>query len=77
MVNLRYDYKFSVSNVRRTFRGTGSLSYLGPKMWDIVPEELKEFSNKGASKKLLKCGNLKIATDCSLCRELIPNLGFI
>ena len=31
------DYLFG----RTVYHGTGSISYLGPKIWDIVPIELK------------------------------------
>ena len=33
--------QFYVPNVRSTFHGIESLSYLGPKIWDIMIEELR------------------------------------
>ena len=33
--NLGNDSEFSVSNVKNTFHGTESLSYLRPKIWDL------------------------------------------
>ena len=39
---LQHTSQFSVPNVRSTFQGVESLSYLGKKMWDIVPVEIKE-----------------------------------
>ena len=41
--NLHYAFELSVPNVKSTFHGTESLPYLGPKIWDLVPKELKEF----------------------------------
>ena len=52
--NLRHASEFSVSNVKRTFHGTESLSYLGPKVLDLVPKELKELSRLSAFKKAIK-----------------------
>ena len=33
---------------------TESLSYLAPKIWDLVPKELKDLSSLGAFKKIIK-----------------------
>ena len=52
--NLRHTSDFSVPNLKSTFHGTESLSYLVPKIWDLVPKELKELSS-------LKSGSLKVA----------------
>ena len=51
---MRLASQFYVSNVKSTFHGTESLSYVRPKIWHIVPEELKELSNISASKKTIK-----------------------
>ena len=39
--NLHHTSEFSVPNVKSNFHGTESLSYLGPKMWVLVPKKLK------------------------------------
>ena len=52
--NLHHTSEFSVSNVKITFIVTQSLSYLGPKIWDLVPKELKELSSLSAFKKAIK-----------------------
>ena len=41
-------------DVRSVFRGSESISYLDPKIWDIVPLELKEFTSVVAFKKGIK-----------------------
>ena len=47
---------FSVSCVRSAYNGTEGLSFLSPKVWDIVPTRLKEVTAlsdfKSAIKKL-------------------------
>ena len=44
-----YDFRnpseFARRNVRNVFNGTESTSFLGPKIWDVVPSELKQFRN--------------------------------
>ena len=42
--NLRISSDFAIPNVRSVFHGSKSISYLGPKIWDIVLLELKELS---------------------------------
>ena len=37
--NLRNRPDFISPQVQSVFHGTESISYLGPKIWDIVPEE--------------------------------------
>ena len=59
--NLHHASEFSVPNVKNTFHSTELLSYLGPKIWDLVPKELKELSSLSALKRQLKNGSLKIA----------------
>ena len=39
--NLRINSDFAMPNVRSVFNGSESISYLGPKLWDIIPLELK------------------------------------
>ena len=40
--NLLSNSNFAVSDVKSVFHGSESISYLGPKIWDIVPRELKQ-----------------------------------
>ena len=41
--NLRNYNGFRLTFARTVYHGTQSISYLGPKIWDIVPKELKKF----------------------------------
>ena len=52
--NLRSNSNFLVPNVKSVFHGSESISYIGPKIWDIVPLELKELTCLNAFKKVLK-----------------------
>ena len=55
--NLGINSDFAMPNVRPVFWGRESISYLGPKIWDIVPLELKELTSVVAFKKVLKSGS--------------------
>ena len=63
-------------NVRSVFHGSESISYLGPKIWDIVPLELKELTSVVAFKKGIKEWKPE-NYPCRLCKKYVPNLGFI
>ena len=39
---LRYASHFSIPPFKSVYNGTESQSFLGPRIWDIVPTELKE-----------------------------------
>ena len=53
-----------------------SISYLGPKIWDIVPLELKELTSLNTFKKGIKKWQPKNCP-CRLCKQYVLNLGFI
>ena len=43
--NLREVSEFSRPMVKSLYHGTESISYLGPKIWNILPEKLKNTEN--------------------------------
>ena len=67
---------FVTRNVRTVKYGTETLAHLGPKVWAIVPTEmksansLKEFKRKIKNWKPNKC-------PCKLCRIYIKDVGYI
>ena len=64
-----------MSNVRSVFHGSESILYLGPKIWDIAPLELKELTSVVAFKKGVKDWKPK-NRPCRLCNKHASNLGF-
>ena len=52
--NLRQVSEFSRPTVKSVYHGTESISYLGPKIWDIPPEKLKKIDNLEHFKKEIK-----------------------
>ena len=74
--NLRINSDFAMPNVRPVFHGSESISYLGPKILDIVPLELKELTSVVAFKKGIEEWKPKNCP-CALCKKYVSNLGFI
>ena len=74
--DLRNKSTFESRKVNSVYHGTESLSFLGPKIWDLVPPEMKEieclevFKNKIKSFTFSNC-------PCRLCRTYIAQIGFI
>ena len=74
--NLRQFSQFELPNVRSVFCGTVSISFLGPKIWNIVPNEFKKETSLHAFKKLTKKWQPE-NSPCRLCKSCIQNAGFI
>ena len=55
--NVRQVSEFSRPMVKSVYHGIESISYLGPKIWDILPEKLKNIDNLEHFKKEIKHGN--------------------
>ena len=52
--NLRQVSEFSRPMGKSVYHGTGSISYLGPKIWVILPDKLKNIGNLEHFKKQVK-----------------------
>ena len=64
------------SNVRTVRYGTETISYRGPKTWDIVPQNIKDSLSLAEFKIKIKSWKPNDCT-CRLCKTFIPLLGFI
>ena len=69
-------FPFITRNINTVSHGTQSLGYLGPKIWSIIPDSLKnstsidEFKIKVKGWKPSKC-------PCRLCKTYVYGVGFI
>ena len=73
--NFQQFSQFDSPNVKSVFCGTESIAFLGPKIWNIVPNKFKK-ETLDAFKKLIKeCQSENCP--CRLCKPYIQNLGFI
>ena len=74
--NLRNTNIFRRPRVNSVYYGTESLSFLGPKVWDILPEYLKEIGNLETFKTLVKQW-YPINCPCRCCKIFVADVGFI
>ena len=50
--NFRQNRDFRIRSVKSVYHGSERISYLGPKMWEIVPAKIKEINNSLNSFKI-------------------------
>ena len=74
--NLRYNYLFSRSLVKSVYKGTESLKFLGPKIWDILPDTYKDLPDLDSYKVALKTWG-PVNCPCTICKVYIANVGFV
>ena len=63
-------------SVKTVYHGTESLSYLAPKVWELIPNNIKSLENLPKFKKTIKSWKPD-ACPCRLCRLYIPQVGFV
>ena len=73
---LRHVSEFSRPVVKGVYYETESILYLGPKIWDILPEKLKNIDNLEHFKKEIKTWK---PDNCPgrLCKVCIESVGFL
>ena len=74
--NLRRINHFEIPFVRTVYNGTESVSYLGPKIWEIVPEEYKALNSLNSFKESIK-NWVPLNCPCRLCKTCVYGAGFI
>ena len=74
--NLRKDTYFKTKNIHSVHNGLDTLSYRGPKTWDLVPNNIKQSPNLNIFKAKIKTWRPTGCT-CNICKTYIRNLGFI
>ena len=74
--NLRQISQFSRSHLRSVYLGTETISYLGPKIWDILPEDYETIGNLDAFKIKIKKWKPENCP-CRLCKIYIDRVGFL
>ena len=58
--DLRKNSQFTIPPIRTVYHGSESISFLGPKIWNILPDRLKNVNSIEAFKMQKKNGSLKI-----------------
>ena len=77
---LNYDLRSDNLLVRRRVKsvryGTESITFLAPKIWEILPNEIKDSGTLQIFKSKIKRW-VPVDCPCRLCKTYIPQVGFI
>ena len=74
--NLRHTSLFSTDPIHSVFNGTESASYLGPKIWEQIPVEIKNKDSLDGFKTEIKKWKPS-ECPCRVCKTFVPTLGFV
>ena len=74
--NTRNAPAFSSRNIKTARYGLQTISYKTPKIWDLVPKEMKQVTTLNEFKAKIKIWKLENCP-CRLCRTYLPQIGFI
>ena len=73
--NLRSQNTFEIPFRNSVYNGTESISYLGPKVWELVPDNLKRINSLTSFKEQIKKWNPENCP-CRLCKTYTQHVGF-
>ena len=73
--NFRQNQDFRARSVKSVYHGSESISYLGPKIWEIVPAKIKETNSLNRIKIEIRKW---VPQSCPyrLCKQYISGIGF-
>ena len=74
--NLRNDFKIRTGNVNTVTYGTETVSFIGPRIWNTLPNECKNASSLKEFKEKIKSW-VPRNCPCRICKTYIPQVGFI
>ena len=74
--NLRYTSNFAIQSIHSVYHGSESVSYLRPKIWELIPpviRQIESFIGFKKERKKLKPTNCS----CRICKSYIASVGFL
>ena len=74
--NLRYTSQFNFPTIHSVNYGRESASYLGPKIWELIPSEIKNTNSLNSFKERIKTWKPSNCP-CRICKTYISGLGFL
>ena len=74
--NLRKHDSWLPSNIRTTQWGLETIAYRGPKIWEILPANIKESNNFNNFKENIRNWKPQ-GCKCRLCKTYIHDVGYI
>ena len=74
--NFRHDFLIKQCNIRSVYYGTETASFIGPKIWNILPNTCKDATSLKSFKVNLKRW-IPENCPCRLCKTYIQRVGFL
>ena len=74
-ISLRSNPDFLIPQVNSVLKGQQSLRYLGPTIWNLVPDSIKYIKSLNVFKNKIKKWKPQDCP-CRLCKEYVHGLGF-
>ena len=74
--DLRKNSQFTIPPIRTVYHGSESISFLGPKIWNILPDRLKNVNSIEAFKMQIKKWKPENCP-CRLCKVYVQNVSFV
>ena len=68
--DLRKNSQFTIPSIRTVCHGSESILFLGPKIWNILPDSIEAFKMQIKKWKPENC-------PCRLCKVYVQNVGFV
>ena len=69
-------FPFETRNVHTVSYGTETISFLGPKIWHIIPKIIKDSTTRNEFKSRIKKWKPTLCP-CRLCKTFIAGIGFV
>ena len=74
--NLRSPHHLAILSVYSVYHGSESITNLGPRIWNFVPDGLKELNSISSFKNKIKRWQPEIYP-CRLCKTYISRVSFL
>ena len=69
-------YLCKTRNVRTVAYGTETITFMGPKIWSLIPDDLKEIESLDEFKRKIKFWKPDNCP-CRICKTYVSGLGFV
>ena len=74
--NLRYTSQFTIPPIHSVYNGRESVSFMGAKIWKLIPPAFKQIKSRSGFKKAIKEWKPSNCP-CRLCKTYISQVGFL
>ena len=74
--HIRSQTDFELPHVNSVNKGQETLRFIGPKIWDIIPDRIKESSSLTIFKNKIKTW-VPENCPCRLCKDYVQGLGYV